>query len=67
MGISQEMNKTAEDEKSLKRALTDMENELRDLNYTAANIRLHHLPSGFAGTDLDPCRLHSKPPSTKSA
>ncbi|XP_011475073.1 laminin subunit beta-2 [Oryzias latipes] len=48
MAISQEINTTAGEERFLQRTLSIMEDELRDLNYTVANMQLYHLPVGFA-------------------
>lgn len=61
MAISQEINTTAGEERFLQRTLSIMEDELRDLNYTVANMQLYHLPVGFAGADLNHYRLHSDP------
>lgn len=52
MGITREINATAEQEGALRHTLTDMERELRDLNTTVARKKQQlddYLTSGFAG------------------
>lgn len=51
-GINQDINKTEEADEVLKRALTDLENELMDLNATLAlkqELLDKYLTSGFSG------------------
>lgn len=52
MGVTRELNTTAEEEGALRRTLTDMERELRGINTTVANKKQQlddYLTSGFAG------------------
>lgn len=56
MAITRELNTTAEEEGALRRTLSDLERELRDINTTVAQKK-HQLDdyftSGFAGSKLN--------------
>lgn len=55
MAVTRELNTTAEQEEALKRLLSDLERELRDLNTTVARKQqqlIEHFHSGFAGNKL---------------
>ncbi len=52
MGVARELNTTAEEEGALKRTLSGLETELRDINATVGHKRRlldDYLTSGFAG------------------
>ena len=56
MGVTRELNTTAADEEALRRTLTDLERELRDINTTVAHKQQlidDYLTSGFAGSKLN--------------
>lgn len=56
MSVSRELNATAEDEKTLRRTLSTLERELRDINTTVAQRQQlldDYLTSGFAGSKLN--------------
>ena len=53
MGVTRELNATAEEDGALRRTLTDLERELRNVNATVAARRRQledYLTSGFTGT-----------------
>lgn len=53
MGITGELNKTAEEEEALRRILNDLEREVRNINSTVAQKQRlldDYLTSGFAGS-----------------
>lgn len=55
MGVTRELNTTAEEEEALKRTLSVLERELRDINATVAQKKRlldDYLTSGFAGSKL---------------
>uniref|UniRef100_A0A8C4HFA9 Laminin, beta 2-like n=1 Tax=Dicentrarchus labrax TaxID=13489 RepID=A0A8C4HFA9_DICLA len=52
MGVARELNTTAEEEEALRRILSGLERELRDINTTVAHkqqLLVDYLTSGFAG------------------
>lgn len=52
MAVTRELNTTAAEEEAMKRILSDLERELRDLNTTVARkqqLLTEYLHSGFAG------------------
>lgn len=56
MSVSRELNTTAEEEKTLKRTLSTLERELRDINTTVAQRQQlldDYLTSGFAGSKFN--------------
>lgn len=53
MGVTRELNSTAEEDGALRRTLTDLERDLKDINTTVADKRRQlddYLTSGFAGS-----------------
>lgn len=59
MGITRDLNTTAEEEEALRRTLSELERELRDVNTTVAlkkQLLENYLTSGFAGTTLGPVK-----------
>lgn len=53
MSVTRELNTTAEEEGALRRTLSDMERELRDINITVAHKKQQlddYLTSGFTGS-----------------
>uniref|UniRef100_A0A8C2ZAY7 Laminin, beta 2-like n=1 Tax=Cyclopterus lumpus TaxID=8103 RepID=A0A8C2ZAY7_CYCLU len=55
MGVTRELNTTAEEERALRRTLSNLERELRDINATVAykqNLLDDYLTSGFTGSKL---------------
>lgn len=56
MGVTRELNTTAAEEGALRRTLSDLERDLRDINATVVHKRRlldDYLTSGFAGNKLD--------------
>lgn len=63
MGVTRELNTTAEEEERLRHILTDLERELRDINTTVAHKQQlldDYLTSGFAGSKLNQASKVSK-------
>lgn len=57
MVITRDLNTTAEEEEALRRTLSELERELRDVNTTVAlkkQLLENYLTSGFAGMTLGP-------------
>lgn len=55
MGVTRELNTTAEEEGTVRRKLNDLERELKDLNSTVAERQQlldDYLTSGFAGRKM---------------
>lgn len=53
MGVAREINSTSEEESELRRTLSDLEQQLRDVNATVAHkqrVLDDFLTSGFAGS-----------------
>lgn len=53
MGVAREVNTTAAEEEALRRTLSDLEDDLRDVNNTLAHkqhLLEDYLTSGFAGS-----------------
>lgn len=56
MGVARELNTTAAEEEALRRTLSDLEKDLRDVNNTVAHkerLLEDYLTSGFAGSKLN--------------
>lgn len=56
MSVSRELNTTAEEEETLRRTLSNLEREMRDINTTVAHRQQlldDYLTSGFAGSKLN--------------
>lgn len=63
MGVTRELNTTAEEEERLRHILTDLERDLRDINTTVAHKQQlldDYLTSGLAGSKLNQASEVSK-------